>query len=111
MEEGVESRQVISWNSTSRLFSQNQERMSSFPLGQNNIAVADPGLQIRGEGEGEGGSLKEILSALRASIWSKTSPSPGSASAECLPSRGLPRVSQKFSFVNVNTVYKRKRII
>ena len=79
MEEGVESRQVISWNSTSRLFSQNQERMSSFSLGQNNIAVADPGLQIRGEGEG--GSLKEILSALRASIWSKTSPSPGSASA------------------------------
>jgi len=28
-EEGVESRQVISWNSTSRLFSQNQERMRS----------------------------------------------------------------------------------
>ena len=51
-EEGVESRQVISWNSTSRLFSQNQERMSSFSLGQNNIAVADPGLQIRGVGGG-----------------------------------------------------------
>ena len=55
-EEGVESRQVISWNSTSRLFSQNQERMSSFSLGQNNIAVADPGLQIRGVGGGGRGS-------------------------------------------------------
>ena len=51
-EEGVESSQVISWNSTSRLFSQNQERMISFPLGQNNIAVADPGLQIKGVGGG-----------------------------------------------------------
>ena len=74
-EEGVESRQVISWNSTSRLFSQNQERMSSFSLGQNNIAVADRGLQIRGvggggrgshpdpeiRGGGEGGGLKKIF--------------------------------------------------
>lgn len=59
--EGVESRQVISWNSTSRLFSQNQERMSSFSIGQNNIAVADPGLQIRGVGGGGVGGLKNLV--------------------------------------------------
>ena len=51
------------------------------------LTVADPDLQIRGEGvvirtlrKGGGGqSQKQILSALRASIWSKNKGAPGRA--------------------------------
>ena len=53
------------------------------------LTVADPDLQIRGEGvvirtlrKGGGGqSQKQILSALQASIWSKNKGAPGRAPA------------------------------